>query len=276
MNKLPENQANQPARITWSLIGSDLLDILNFEKGVFYTIKGLFLTPKATIDDYLYGNRSQHANPLRFLIFSTALVTILSFYFVFQPAMESGAYLSTQNDSFFDSGKAFGESVFVTDTNKINVEIEDLSTEEKVEKERLSEEEKEEILNIVMNALFTWMDKITFAMVPIFALFSFLFFKNAGYNYTENLVINAFMISVNNVIGIVMVPISLMDSNIGSVISTLLSSVFLVYFTFKVFASGSVGSFFRTLLSFLISYLIFFVLMAVFLIGMVSTSLPDM
>jgi len=121
--------------------------------------------------------------------------------------------------------------------------------------------------------LFSWMDKITFAMVPIFALFSFLFFKNTGYNYTENLVINAFMISVNNVIGIVTVPITLMDSNIGSAISTLLSSVFMVYFTFKVFASGSVGSFFRTLLSFLISYLMFFLLMVGFILVMIYTSL---
>jgi hypothetical protein len=273
MNKLPENQSNAPARITWSLIGSDLLEVLNLEKGIFYTIKGLFLTPKATIDDYLYGNRSQHANPLRFLIFSTALATLLNFYFVFQPAMDNGAYLSTQNDSLFDSGEAFGESVFVAVTDKEKADKEDISTQEKAEKARLKKEKKEEVLNIAMNALFSWMDKITFAMVPIFALFSFLFFKNAGYNYTENLVINAFMISVNNVIGIVFVPITLMDSNIGSAFSTLLSSVFMVYFTFKVFASGSVGSFFRTLLSFLISYFLFFLLMVGFILVMIYTSL---
>ena len=273
MNKLPESQANQPARITWNLIGSDVLDVLNFEKGIFYTIKGLFLTPKATIDDYLYGNRSQHANPLRFLIFSTALATILSFYFVFQPAMENGTYLSTQNDSYFNSGEEFGESVFANETDQDKEKVENPTSKEDVEKDRIKKERKDEAYKDAMTALFTWMDKLTFAMVPIFALFSFLFFKKMEYNYTENLVIIAFMISVTNILGIITTPLTVLDPNVGGAISTFSSFGFMIYFTFKVFASGSVGSFFRTLLSFTISYLMFFFLMVGFFIVAVYISL---
>ena len=274
MNKLPQDQANQPARITWSLIGTDLINVLNFEKGVFYTIKGLVIKPKATIDDYLYGNRSQHANPLRFLIFSTALVTLLSFYFVLKPVMKDGKYVSTESGSYFETGEEFGESVFANDTDKDKdkEEVDDISSEEKAEKERIKKEQKEEVLKSAMHTWFSWLDKITFAMVPVFALFTFLFFKNAGYNYTENLVINAFMISVNNVLGIISIPIALLDVNVASVIGSIFSIVFLIYFTFKVFATGSVGSFFRTLLSILISYIMFILLVLVFLAVMIFIS----
>jgi hypothetical protein len=52
--------------------------------------------------------------------------------------MENGAYSSTQNDSLFNSGEAFGESVFVAVTDKEKVDKEDISTQEKVEKARLN------------------------------------------------------------------------------------------------------------------------------------------
>ena len=274
MNNLPQTKASPPARITWGLIWSDFLNVINFEKGVFFTIKGLFLRPKETIDDYLYGNRNLHANPLRFLIFSTAIATLLNFYLIIKPSMDDGVLSTTEDGSVFNTGAAFGESVEISFSDENLNETEgQLPASVKEKKKKLTPEQKQLIVQDSMQTLFSWMDKFTFSMVPIFALVTFLFFRKIGYNYTENLVINAFMISITNVIGMVMIFPSYFSPVIGGTILTGLSTIFMLYFMYRVFEVSSFGSFMKLLGAFLLSYFLFFLVMAFFLMYVIFNSM---
>lgn len=272
MNNLPQNDFDTPKRITWASTWSDVLDVIDFEKGILLTIKELVLKPKNTVNDYLYGNRSKYANPLRFLLFSTAIITLLNFYLVFQPSIDKGlfSYTDTENSIIVDFN-----ADSTTLSNDIKVEAskstEGIVLNNKSANNNLQEEGQEVVQNAI-NELFNWMDKFTFAMVPIFSIFTFWFFRKTKYNYTENLVINAFMISVTNVIGIFFVIPSYYFSSVGGTIMVIISSGFTLYFTFKVFSDNSVKGALKVLAAFVISYALYFLMMIGFLLGMILNS----
>tara|TARA_R110002050_G_scaffold300722_2_gene471902 strand:+ start:46416 stop:47321 length:906 start_codon:yes stop_codon:yes gene_type:complete len=242
MENLPQKNENQPKRITWELIWTDFLNVINFEKGVFFTIKGLIVKPKETVDDYLYGARMRHANPFRFLLFSTAIATLLNYYFIFQPSMANGDFSPTKDGSYYDAGNAFGKSVAFNIDNITSADSTESAKEPTVVDEKKKKERSDKIqvaVKIAMNKLSEWMDKFTFASVPIFALFTFLFFRKTGYNYTENLVIGAFMISMTNILGMVLIPPSYFNPIVGGSISTLVNGGFTIYFIYRVFVVGT-------------------------------------
>ncbi|MEM9671511.1 MAG: DUF3667 domain-containing protein [Bacteroidota bacterium] len=69
---------NIAPRITTQYIWNEVLKTLSWEKGFFFTAKELLLKPGATIRVYLQGERKKYSNPLRFLVFVTAAVTLLT------------------------------------------------------------------------------------------------------------------------------------------------------------------------------------------------------
>jgi hypothetical protein len=276
MNKLPQNDFETPKRITWGSTWSDVLDVIDFDKGILLTIKELVIHPKATINDYLYGNRSKYANPLRFLLFSTAIITLLNFYLVYQPTIDKGLFNGTEQGNVFNV--EFNSN---NTTSSTDIQTETLSSDEglrinndsssgKIPVERV----KEIILNS-LNELFNWMDKFTFALVPLFSFFTFWFFRKTKYNYTENLAINAYMVSITNVIGIVLVLPSFYSPTNGGVLLALISSGFTLYFTFKVFADQSIKGGLKVLVAFIITYFLYFIMLLGFLVAMIINSAEE-
>lgn len=69
---------NVAPRITTRYIWNEILRTLSWEKGFFFTAKELLLRPGTTIRAYLQGERKRYSNPLRFLVFVTAAVTLLT------------------------------------------------------------------------------------------------------------------------------------------------------------------------------------------------------
>jgi uncharacterized membrane protein len=283
MDNLPKKDSNTPKRITWNLIWSDFLNVINFEKGVFFSIKGLILKPKETVDDFLYGNRGIHANPIRFLLFSTAVITLLNFYLIIQPNLEKGTFTQTENGSFYDLGKQMGgkavsleftENEEVTkNENQDNSNPNEQAEVTKIKDEKLSKKDQQRVVKESMDKLFSWMDKLTFAMVPIFAIFTFLFFRKTSYNFTENLAINAFMISITNVLGIVFIIPSYFFPMIGGAILTSVTTIYMIVFIYKVFANKGFGGLFKSVVTMIISYFVFLILMGSALIYFVFDSI---
>ena len=273
MNNLPQKDFETPNRITWSSTSSEVLDVLDFEKGVLLTIKELVLRPKATINDYLYGNRSKYANPLRFLLFSTAIVTLLNFYLVYQPNFTEGLFTETEESNVFTTEFGSDNAVLTTDfqpepSNIIDgVQSQDVDVNSSVSKEMV-----QEIVQDAINELFNWMDKFTFALVPLFSFFTYWFFRKTKYNYTENLVINAFMVSITNVIALVFVFPSFYAPSTWSIVLAFISTSFTLYFLFKVFAEQSFKGFIKVLTAFAITYTLYFFMILGFLVFMIVNS----
>jgi hypothetical protein len=74
------NGTNTLQKIDKKYFTSELLSIINFEKGFLYTIKGLLISPKKTIDTFLFNNRNTIINPIKLLFLTSLLYSIVKHY----------------------------------------------------------------------------------------------------------------------------------------------------------------------------------------------------
>jgi len=251
MSNLPEQNNSSIPRITWGQIWKNFLIVINFERGLFFTIKGLIIAPKNTIDNYLYKTRTQYVNPLRFLVFTTAIFTLLSYYMY-----QSGNYVTSVE---------FGEGVIAGMNHSKNTndpaKIDD-ATKSITAQDTISDKKKKKI-NSVLDNVSSSMDKFTFLMIPIISAFTFLFFRKTGYNYVENLVINSFLTSVLNVFGIIMLIPIILYTTIGTIVLPVVSIGFNYYFFVKVYTVHNFWEHIKVIFSIIFSYtfLIFFMVL---------------
>lgn len=278
------------SRITPRYLWDELLHLVNFEKGVFYTIKGLLLKPRKTVVEYCTIDRSRHANPLRMLLFSTAIVVFIQFSMMpdFESSFRDGFLQSVRSASANDS---IEQNSLPADTV-----LEELALKE----DSLSSSNKSDDLNIHLNpgevsikaggdkkkeaaltsgaleflqAFKDHNDLLTFSFVPIFTLMTLLFFRKSGFNFTEHFVINIFAVSMLNVIGIVLSPLGLYDYMIYSLLLSPLSFIFLLVFWMLVFNYKTAGGFFRAFFTLLLSYIIYGVGIVLIAIWMMFNSI---
>ncbi|UTW68041.1 DUF3667 domain-containing protein [bacterium SCSIO 12643] len=260
MENLPRQNDQKPSRITWAAIWTDFLSVMNFERGVLYTLRGLLQNPKQTIDEYLYESRWNHANPMRLLIFSTALLTLLNYYFILVPNMNQGNF-NFQNVGSYEMGESLGKGLSELEEDMGL----DIKKKPKFSKEEM-EKKKQEMVKLVMDRVFQYMDKFTFSLVPIFAFFTFFFFRKSGYNYTENLVINAFMISEINVMNLLTVAPTVWYPIITSLIGSIAMMVFTMYYIMNVFGASGIWGFIKAIFAMTFSYIVYaLVIMSVML-----------
>lgn len=68
---------NTPERITFQKIGRSILQVLNLERGLFYTILVLLTKPGTAIETYLKKDRTKLVEPVRFSLVVLAITTIV-------------------------------------------------------------------------------------------------------------------------------------------------------------------------------------------------------
>lgn len=66
-----------PPRITLPYLWREFLGAFNWDKGFMYTVKSLAFRPGPAIRDYLREDRSRYFNPVRFLVLTVAVSTLL-------------------------------------------------------------------------------------------------------------------------------------------------------------------------------------------------------
>lgn len=91
MNKTIENEEfqeienrNTLKRIDRKYIWSEISSVLNFDKGIFYTIKELFIQPGKTVHEFLIYDRKRLVKPIVFVIFNSFFFLISQQFFGFQ------------------------------------------------------------------------------------------------------------------------------------------------------------------------------------------------
>lgn len=77
--KIPEEGLIK--RITFRSIGAEILAQLNLEKGLGFTIKGLILTPKTSIEEYLFYDRSRMVRPMALVLLVVTVTTFISLWY---------------------------------------------------------------------------------------------------------------------------------------------------------------------------------------------------
>lgn len=139
------------------------------KKGLPYTIKELTIRPGIAIKHVLEGQRLSLYPPFKYLILVGAIIVLLSLRYGFFHSDE----LTSTNASTYDIELLSEHKLFFSGFFKF---AEDYAT----------------LLNIVA--------------IPIFSLFSFLFFRKSGYNFAENLIINTFIAAQQLLFLILLVP----------------------------------------------------------------------
>ncbi len=218
-------------RITFKSLLNDIANTFNFEKGILYTLKELILHPGSSIKAYLTTGRFNYMNPLKLLILTTALaVFFTSFLNVFETESEN-----VMSKSFF-SGLEKGYNSAGTGKKEVL--------------EKLTNFDYKQLFYENLNILL-------FMALPITALFSYLLLSKKKYNYAENLALNAFIISVQNLVYVLFViEMEIVFSNIWVGLFVLLSYGYLIYVYIDFFKLETLGGIIKMFLAIFLSNIV--------------------
>ncbi|WP_316769017.1 DUF3667 domain-containing protein [Pedobacter frigiditerrae] len=77
--------AAQLKQIDKHYISHEIQHLIHFEKGIFFTIKELFIRPGETVRIFLREDRTKHMKPIAFLAITTVLLSLIGRYFNPEP-----------------------------------------------------------------------------------------------------------------------------------------------------------------------------------------------
>ena len=161
---------DQPERITLKKVRSQILEQLNLEKGLGYTIKQFLIRPRQATEEYLHHNRKRYIKPFSFLLLTTAITTFLILEFFIK-----------QDPHIQDLASAPGA-------------------------ERIPEMLRPglQLLSTWMGKYFNLFYLVN---LPIISLASYwVFRKKQDYNLAEYFVINTYVFSIQNILYILIIP----------------------------------------------------------------------
>ncbi len=227
-------ETNELERISFKKIGQSILEVLNFERGIFYTIYALLTQSGDAIETYLKRDREKMMKPVRFSIVILAITTIV--------------FLNYGGGEFI-SGVLEG-SMDATD-NK-------------------NEEHAKRLIGIFEK----YCNLFLVFLVPITAFFSWIMFKKSAYNGAEHLVISAYVFSFQSLIFVVLALVFSLfledDNDVGLIIQFslifLLSTFFQLFVYFKIFKQGAFKTIFKGVVIIFFSFFVYFILFMLLLV----------
>jgi hypothetical protein len=206
-----------------NLMSEAFLSAFHIEKkGLIYTIRELTLRPGKAIRNVINGQRLSLYPPFKYLILIGAIVVIFSLRYKFfhNEVTQSHAENPLYQIEFVMKNSSFFDGFF-----------------------RFAEE-KATLLNIVA--------------IPIFTLFSWLFFLDYGFNYAENLILNTFITAQQLLYLLLLVPIlEIAPSTKTELIFfyTLATMLFNVWAYIQFFQGNKIVTLYRAVVVVLTSYL---------------------
>ncbi|UII29996.1 DUF3667 domain-containing protein [Fulvivirga ulvae] len=195
-----------------------LFSSLDIEKGLFYTVKKLFIEPGVAIRDYLEGKRVSLYVPVKYLLLIGAIATFISMRFDLFLSERPGPVLQMLPVEKLAAFLSFAE-------------------------------EYATVINIIA--------------VPVFALFSWLFFIESRHNYTENLVLNIYITAQQLVMLLLIFPLIALMPSTKEVVIAVYSAVTLIYNVwvyFSFFKVRKAVQFLKLILVLVCAYMLQFVL----------------
>lgn len=233
--KVPKNNLvlqNVPKRINWTSISSQVLAVLNIERGIFYTLIELLFRPGRAVNNHLFKNRNKLLNPIRFLVLSSTIATFLMFYYVPVDLFESSvAEGLTENNPDLKKGSRELSVVF-TKFNTLAKQFINLSY---------------------------------FFLVPSGALFMWIFCRKR-YNVPELAVVSCYIWSMVNCFTIILVPLTKFEDQNITVFSliSIITFIYPIFFYTNFFGQGFRGFFKGLILMFInmVLVVIFFITLA--------------
>jgi hypothetical protein len=220
-------------RISMAFIFQSVFDAFSIERGGIYTLRRLFSNPAQMAKDYLGKERFHFTPPFRLLIVTTALAIYI----------------------FSELG--FGEQ-FLNDIQEGAKNGADGNTTG-----------PEAIIEII-KGWSNYTNLILWTLIPILALFTYLFNRKLKFNYAEHLVLQTYFFCLTNILTFIFLFQFIIDKAILSNILSLLSLVYFIYFYKVAFSKGIGRSILDSILVYLLATIVWIVLLGGILILQVA------
>ncbi|MEM6697339.1 MAG: DUF3667 domain-containing protein, partial [Bacteroidota bacterium] len=169
-----------------------ILKVLNFEKGLLLTVKEMVIYPEKVIRTYLGGeNRKVYTNPIQYVV-----ILVGAYFFLFSLLPESLMDI----DAFQESAYKGGYNL----TDPANRPIDEEKMKEAVQ---MGQE--------VSAFIFQYLNLITFFFIPITAILTYLVYRKTRLYYPEHLVLNAYVTGTYTLLGILSIPLYVIDVSLA-------------------------------------------------------------
>lgn len=217
-------------RITIRAIFEDIFNqISNVDHGLIYTFFMLFKKPDQVVLDYLAGKTIKYSSPFRYLIFWTAVAALIYIGFGFYDQQAAG----------------MADMIQQSENQKAN-----------------------EFATLYNDLMKQYFQLVSILYIPFFAIFTRIFFKKFGLNYAEHLVANAYF---NAQASIVFMPVLFLNLNMDwiTMLSMLIMVLYYTYAIHKLFKQGWIAAFFKVVLIYFVSILLFSLVVSIALVPFV-------
>jgi hypothetical protein len=192
-------------RFTIGHFGHDFLHALTHtDKGILFLMKELFVRPGKVALEYNAGKRKKYFNPITYLLIMLAVQIFAG--------QKTKIY-----DVYMDQTEKFVNSVAKSDKK-----VRDAAS-------KALQGAKEQQRKVLENNKI-----VTFVMLPILALLTWLFFRKSGHNYAENIVLNVMILAQQYLIFILMCVIPFLI--VPSILMPMMYLYLLVGFAYSFYA----------------------------------------
>ena len=230
-------QSSDTHRINFHFLWHDIQHgLLHIDKGILYSARELFTRPGHSIREFLQGKRVKHFKPISLVLILAGIYGLISHYFDINVLSEN--FEMAGNGEKFNQGKVTFDKMIEWTSQHYSV--------------------------------------LALLQIPIFSIGTYFCFKKIGYNYIEHLVINAFVAGQKLIIHIVSLPLyyffskpSNLKATEGFVVKATFSFTDLIGYTITFWTLsqlfkqlGFLQTSWRTLLSLIISWVIFSIILA--------------
>lgn len=195
-------------------------ELTNVDRGLLYTFFILFKKPGQVVLDYLAGRTIKYASPFKYLLFWTAVSTLIYIGFGFydqQIAGMDGLVPQSEDQEVNKVGALYNEWM------KQNFQL------------------------------------VSIIYIPLFAIFTRYFFKKSGLNYAEHLVANAYFSAQASIVFMPIFLFKL-STDLSSTLSILIMILYYAYAIRSLFNQSWLAAFLKTVVIYLLSMLLFVIL----------------
>lgn len=218
-------------RISLKRISAQILQQLNLEKGLGYTIITLLLDPHGAIKEYLFEDRTRMVKPITFLLLTVAVATFVTIELIL-PKEGAATFQLLDNEQLASLPESFQKSIQWISEN-----------------------------------LPKYFNILVIGNIPAIALGTYLFFNNQNLNFAEHLVINIYISAFTLILYLFVIPVLFIHSSLA-IISSFFTVVYTIFAYIKIFQVSfwrGIGGFFFVYLFQQLSYSI--LLLLVFLVA---------
>ncbi len=231
-------QTKKVSKITWPFFLAEISDnIFQINRGLFYTLKELFVRPGQTIRFFIEGKRKNYFKPIAYAF------TLSTLFFIIARHFESGTFISDAISGYSAAANDFEEG---SRTAKIDGKI----------LPKLNWFADNYAVTVLL-------------LLPIFSLASYISFLKAGWNYLEHFVINAYITGQQAIIYSISALLTPLFTDNDTLITitlyiSMIYNVVVFWQFFKELKRGAV--ILRTIATYLIYGIIFFIITSVLFI----------